>query len=144
MAFFGFIIAFFAGVQRNTGGVPNEACTLYFSNGAVLKSVPVARTKEQKAKGLSGTNEIGHGMLFTWDNAEPRVFWMRDTLVPLSIGFIDAKGTLFGVESMEPETDEYHLSMRPATDALELEVDQFQQNGLVEGVSLLKRVCKPI
>ncbi|MCK9468063.1 MAG: DUF192 domain-containing protein [Porticoccaceae bacterium] len=144
MAAVGLAIAFFAGDQKAQAVEPSEACTLHFSNGVVLESVPVARTKAQKAKGLSGTDKVGRGMLFTWEDAEPRVFWMRDTRVPLSVGFFDAEGLLFGVVDMEPETDDYHFSIKPAADALELEAGQFQQYGLIKGVRLLNRTCEPI
>lgn len=144
MAAVGLAIAFFAGDQKAQAVEPSEACTLHFSNGVVLESVPVARTKAQKAKGLSGTDKVGRGMLFTWEDAEPRVFWMRDTRVPLSVGFFDAEGLLFGVVDMEPETDDYHFSIKPAADALELEAGQFEQYGLIKGVRLLNRTCEPI
>lgn len=80
-------------------------------------------------------------MLFTWETAEPRVFWMRDTRVPLSIGFFDDTGLLFAIQDMQPETDDYHYSIKPASDALELEQGQFQAHGLREGDRLIERTC---
>jgi len=81
-------------------------------------------------------------MLFSWEAAEPRVFWMHNTHVALSVGFISADGTLFAIEDMAPDTDDYHYSAGPATDALELVQGEFAQEGLRPGSRLLRRECR--
>lgn len=83
-------------------------------------------------------------MLFTWTKAEPRVFWMRNTRVPLSIGFFDETGLLFQIEDMLPATDNRHISIKSASDALELARGQFQAHGLEKGVRLIGRTCSPL
>lgn len=119
-----------------------ERCTLYFSGNVTLTGVPVARTPEQMAHGLMFREDAGPGMLFSWPSAEQRVFWMRKTRMPLSVGFIAGDGTLFAIEDMEPETDDYHYSTGPATDALELVQGEFAQKGLSPGSRLLRRECR--
>ena len=123
---------------------PTHACTLKFSNGLVLTDIPLAKTLAQQAKGLTKRQDAGPGMLFSWDNAAQRVFWMRDTPIDLSIGFFDAQGLLFAIEDMEADTDCYHISDKPATDALELAKGQFQKLGLKTGDRLLERRCEPL
>lgn len=118
-----------------------EHCDLYFSGGVILKSVPVARSKPEQARGLSRRVDVGPGMLFSWDRAEARVIWMRDTPVPLTVAFFDADGLLFAIEDMAPNTDEYHFSGGPALDALELAQGQFSRLGLAQGSRLLRREC---
>ena len=93
------------------------------------------------AQGLMFHKDAGSGMLFSWPLAGQRVFWMRNTLIPLSVGFISADGTLFGIEDMAPETDDYHTSAEPATDALELAQGEFAQRGLIVEARLLRREC---
>lgn len=134
-------VAFAVGRQQTRAAEPGEICDLYFSNGATLTGVPVARTVAQQTRGLAKRDDVGPGMLFTWETAEPRVFWMRDTRVPLSIGFFDDTGLLFAIQDMQPETDDYHYSIKPASDALELEQGQFQVHGLREGDRLIERTC---
>lgn len=121
---------------------PTERCTLTFSGNITLADVPVATTPAQMAQGLMFRKDAGSGMLFSWPTAEQRVFWMRNTLIPLSVGFISADGTLFGIEDMAPETDDYHYSAGPATDALELAQGAFAQKGLKPGARLLGRECR--
>ncbi|WP_159097942.1 DUF192 domain-containing protein [Aminobacter sp. MSH1] len=119
-----------------------EVCDLYFSGGVVVRSVPVAKTVAAQSQGLSGRDDIGAGLLFSWPTAEPRVFWMRDTRVALTVGYFDADGVLFAQEDMEPMTDTYHFSVRPATDALELAQGDFGRLGLSVGSRLDRRECR--
>lgn len=121
---------------------PTERCTLYFSGGVTLPDVPVARTPTQMAKGLMFREHVGPGMLFSWPSAEQRVFWMHNTPTPLSVGFISADGTLLAIEDMAPNTDDYHYSPMPASDALELPRGEFAQMGLMQGSRLLRRKCR--
>ncbi|MFC0229411.1 DUF192 domain-containing protein [Serratia aquatilis] len=136
-----FTVAFSIGSHQARATQSAEKCDLHFSNGITLAGVPVVRTIEQQAKGLSKRDNVGPGMLFSWDKAEPRIFWMRDTYVPLSIGFFDHSGRLFAVEDMQPETDDRHYSIQPALDALELARGEFQKYGLKVGVRLTARTC---
>jgi uncharacterized membrane protein (UPF0127 family) len=66
---------------------------------------------------------------------------MRETRIPLTVGFFDKAGRLFEIVDMQPDTDNLHFSTRPAAAALELEQGQFQAHGLAEGVMLIKRKC---
>ena len=119
-----------------------ETCQLFFSNGALLSNVPLPVTEAEMTKGLSHRKDIGAGMLFSWKVAEPRIFWMRDTFAPLSIGFFDEAGMLFAIEDMAAETDDYHYSKLPAKDALELPLGHFQVRGLRIGDRLIGRDCR--
>lgn len=64
-----------------------------------LADTPVLRNR-----GLMGVTSLGDldGMLFAWDSAVQVSFWMKDTLIPLDIGFFDESGALFLVVSMAP------------------------------------------
>ncbi|MBD0290293.1 MAG: DUF192 domain-containing protein [Thermoleophilia bacterium] len=42
------------------------------------------------------------GMLFVWDSDTSGGFWMKDTLIPLSIAFYDARGRILRVLDMVP------------------------------------------
>lgn len=120
-----------------------ETCDLTFSNGVRLAGIPVAATVDQQSKGLSDIDDIGSGLFFVWPNSEPRAFWMQNTRVPLTVGFIAEDGTLFGIEDMAVKPNSYHLSMRPAKAALEVGRGKFSELGLPEGVQLLKQDCQP-
>ena len=138
----GFALSVLAGAgEIQPAANPTERCTLYFSGNITLTDVPVARTPAQMARGLMFRKDARSGMLFSWPEAEQRVFWMRNTLIPLSVAFISADGTLSRIEDMTPETDDYHYSAEPATDALELAQGEFAKRGLIVEARLLRREC---
>lgn len=122
----------------NTIFATNQTCDLSFSNKAVLRSIEIADTAELHAQGLSGRALAGRGMLFVWPDSENRVFWMRNTHVPLEIGFFDTKGRLFSLQRMAPNSDAHHLSGKPARFALEMSPGRFQRHGLGVGVRLMR------
>ena len=122
---------------------PASLCTLQF-DGVTLENVPQVTTRVQMERGLSGFQEVGTGMLFTWSDDVPRVFWMRDTPTPLSVAFIDAAGTVLQIEDMEPETEIMHWSTLPAREGLEMEIGDFQRLGITPGSRLIHRECKPV
>jgi hypothetical protein len=121
---------------------PLQHCTLYFSNGTVLRGIPLAITDQQQRRGLSNRDKIGPGMLFHYPQPRHLSFWMRNTRVPLSIGFFSADGTLLQIEDMQPYSDTSHVSQQLATDALELPQEEFTKWDLEVGARLVRRVCE--
>lgn len=113
-------------------------CDLSFSTGVVLRKVPVVVTPETQAQGLSKRLNVGPGMLFAWRSPMPRFFWMRNTWVPLSLGYFDAMGKLFAIQEMVQNTDTVHSSVKPALLALELPQGGFAANKLKIGDRLLR------
>jgi len=111
-------------------------CNVSFSHGVVIQNVPVARTPTEQSRGLSQRDDIGPGMLFAWESAHPVSFWMKDTFVPLSIGFFDAAGVLFSIQDMQPQSLKTHPSVLPALHALELRQGDFQRLGIALGTRL--------
>lgn len=70
----------------------------------VPKPVYVADTPELRQRGLSGVEDLPReaGMLFLFPDDTSTGFWMKDTLIPLSIAFLAADGTVLEVLDMEP------------------------------------------
>jgi len=127
-------LLWFAAAQAQSSDM--QHCDLAFSNDLVLRDVPVARTQAEQSRGLSNRDDIGPGMLFAWPDARPVSFWMKDTFVPLSIGFFDASGVLFSIQDMAPQSLKTHPSVLPALHALELKQGDFQRFGLTLGTRL--------
>ncbi len=51
--------------------------------------VELATTPEQRGIGLMGRTNITGGMLFIFEDEQQRLFWMKDTLIPLDMIFIN-------------------------------------------------------
>ena len=77
-----------------------------------------------------------HGMLFVFDQPGEYCMWMRNTRLPLSVAFLDARGTVINVEAMQPQTDDRHCARRPASYALEMTQGWFSAHGIRDGAVL--------
>jgi uncharacterized membrane protein (UPF0127 family) len=112
--------------------------TVELRAGMHLIRAELAVTAEQQATGMMfrttmGTNE---GMLFVNDDAGVRCFWMRNTLIPLSIAFLDDDGTIVNLADMQPRSDRSHCSARPVRYALEMNQGWFAKRGIQPGFKL--------
>lgn len=98
-------------------------------------SVEVADTDARRATGLMHRKTLGpdHGMLFVFPDDQPRCFWMKNTLIPLSIAFIDAQGAVVALDEMQPLSEATHCSGSNAKYALEMNRNWFRDHGVRVG-----------
>jgi len=123
---------------------PQTVCTLKF-DVATLDNVPQVTTIPHDGAGaFPASADVGPGLLFTWADDAPRVFWMKDTPTPLSVAFIDAQGVVLQIEDMEPFSEFMHWSRMPAREGLEVKQGDFQRLGIAPGSRLISRQCKSI
>jgi uncharacterized membrane protein (UPF0127 family) len=73
------------------------------------------------------------GMLFIFDELTTHCMWMKNTLIGLSVAFIDERGSIINVEDMEPQTEDSHCASRPARYALEMNRGWFAARGIKPG-----------
>jgi uncharacterized membrane protein (UPF0127 family) len=73
-------------------------------SGEVLVEVSIAETSESRQRGLMGIEEMAEdtGMVFLEEQPVQQAFWMKDTLIPLSIAFWDGDGRIQAILDMEP------------------------------------------
>ena len=76
------------------------------------------------------------GMLFLFDTSAEQCMWMKNTLLPLSVAFIDEGGTIINIEDMQPQTEDSHCAARPARFALEMAQGWFAERGIRAGTRL--------
>ncbi len=81
-------------------------------------SVEIADTDEERARGLMFRRDLpsGQGMLFIYESPQPVSFWMRNTLIPLDMIFIDARGEVRHVHPMARPLDETSVPGAPPDD----------------------------
>ena len=102
-------------------------------------TVEIADTSEKRMTGLMYRKSLGEneGMLFIFPEEEIHSFWMKNTLIPLSIAFIKEDGTILQIEDMEPETETTHPSKFPVKYALEVNKGWFKENNITSGDKIL-------
>ena len=106
---------------------------VYLKNREVWVEVP--KTPQERAQGLMGRRHLGEneGMLFIFETEDYHSFWMKNTLIPLSIAFIDREGKVVRIVDMEPLSLESHPPPRPILYALEMKKGWFSTNGIRVG-----------
>jgi uncharacterized membrane protein (UPF0127 family) len=76
------------------------------------------------------------GMVFVFDENAAHCMWMKNTLLPLSVAFIDPEGAIINIADMQPQTEQSHCAARPARYALEMNKGWFAQRGIKPGTKL--------
>ena len=139
LALVGFVGLVSLGAQAQSGPQP-KLPTTPLTIGIHVVQAELAVTPEQQATGMMfrttmGTNE---GMLFVNDDVGVRCFWMRNTLVPLSIAFLDDDGTIANIADMTPKSEQSHCPTRSVRYALEMEQGWFARRGIKPGARLVQ------
>ncbi|SHL16694.1 DUF192 domain-containing protein [Phytopseudomonas punonensis] len=107
-------------------------CQVKFPAG-VTRDLPLAATIETRTVGLSGRDDVGRGMLFTWPQDGVRELWMKDTRVALSAAFVDAGERVRKVVDMRPYSLQQHSSDEPVRYIIEVARGEFAALGVVVG-----------
>lgn len=99
---------------------------------SVLLDVEIAETPKQHEVGLMGRDSLDEdaGMVFVFFEESRGGFWMKNTLIPLSIAFYDDSGTIVDILDMEPcEADpcEIYTPSAPYFGALEVNQGAFEE-----------------
>ena len=111
----------------------------------VERCILLADSEVLRARGLMGVTDPALGgigaMLFVFDDDTTDGFWMKDTLVPLSIAFADQQGTVTSTADMEPcpvGPDPCPITRPPEPYRLAIEVPQggLARLGLVPGARI--------
>jgi uncharacterized protein len=112
--------------------------TTRLSAGIHLITAEVAANDPARARGLMFRQQLApnQGMLFVFDAKAVQCMWMRNTLIPLSVAFIEDDGSIVNIEDMQPRTESSHCSGRPVRFALEMEQGWFAKRGVKPGSRL--------
>jgi uncharacterized membrane protein (UPF0127 family) len=129
-----------SGCKARAEGQGEKKPLVIMSSGAeVPVKAEIARTENERAIGLMYRKELkdGSGMLFVFENDEILSFWMKNTLIPLSIAFIGRDGRIFEIRDMRPQDLTPVQSVNPARYALEVPRGWFSRAGIVPGDRLV-------
>ena len=98
----------------------------------------IAATSASRQTGMMQRTSMApqRGMLFVFPEVAKHCMWMRNTLLPLSVAFLDEKGKIINIEEMQPQSDANHCSTKPARYALEMNPGWFKSRGLGAGFGI--------
>ena len=117
---------------------PQQLPTTALRIGQHRIQAQMAVNGEQRQIGLMHRKDMPQheGMLFVFEQAERQCFWMRNTLLPLSIAFLADDGTIVNIADMQPLDESSHCSTKPVRYALEMNQGWFAKRGLKAGRKL--------
>jgi uncharacterized membrane protein (UPF0127 family) len=105
-------------------------------------NIEVAKTDQERQKGLMNRTSLkpNDGMLFIFDTEQILSFWMKNTLIPLSIAYVNSECVIIDIQDMLPETNQHNLksyiSKKPAKYAIETNIGWFKKNNLNVGAKI--------
>ena len=98
-------------------------------------SIEIATTPNQLSRGLGGRTELCQncGMLFVFPSPQILQFWMKDTLIPLDMIFIDQNNKIVNIVTATVGDFSIKKSIYPALYCLELNANRSKELNLKTG-----------
>jgi uncharacterized protein len=106
--------------------------------GIYVIQAEVASTTATRSQGLMQRKAMaqGAGMVFLFDEPDLHCMWMKNTLIPLSVAFIDEGGDVVNIADMQPLDETSHCALRPVRFALEMNQGWFKKRGIAPGTHI--------
>jgi uncharacterized protein len=117
---------------------PQKLPQIRLNAGIHVINAELATTPEEREIGLMNrpAMEANDGMLFVFERPGQQCFWMKNTLIPLSVAFLADDGTIVNLDDMQPQTLDGHCSARPVRFVLEMNKGWFTRRGIKPGSKL--------
>jgi uncharacterized membrane protein (UPF0127 family) len=117
---------------------PNEFPRIKLTLGMYVIDAAVAANDADREQGLMYRTQLApnEGMLFVFGENAVHCFWMKNTLIPLSIAFIRADGTITDIDEMDAETTNNHCPRNNGVFALEMPKGWFTAKGIKPGMKI--------
>jgi uncharacterized protein len=114
-------------------GSPQERISLKL--GSETFTVEVARSAEQREKGLMGRSRLPEreGMIFVFERDQGLAFWMKNTTIPLSVAYISSDGEVKEIHDLAPLSLSPVESIHAVRYALEVSKGTFERLGINPG-----------
>jgi uncharacterized membrane protein (UPF0127 family) len=128
------LVSGFGSALAQQSGLP----TIKLNAGIHMIQAEVASTMATRAQGLMQRKAMaqGAGMLFLFDEPAVHCMWMKNTLIPLSVAFVDERGEIVNIADMQPLDETSHCASRPVRFALEMNQGWFKKRGIGPGARI--------
>ena len=106
--------------------------------GMFVIDAAVAANDPDREQGIMYRTQLApnEGMLFVFNEQAVHCFWMKNTLIPLSIAFMRADGTITDIDEMQAETTNNHCPRNNGVYALEMSKGWFSAKGIRPGMKI--------
>jgi uncharacterized protein len=117
---------------------PQKLAQVRLTAGIHNINAELASTPPQREIGLMFRSVMpaNDGMLFIFERPGQQCFWMKNTLIPLSVAFIGDDGSVVNIDDMKPQTLDSHCSAKPVRFVLEMNEGWFAKRGIKAGSRL--------
>jgi uncharacterized membrane protein (UPF0127 family) len=141
----GLLMALAAGFAAAQTEPQPKLATVPLAAGMHAITAEVARTDDQRQMGLMLRRQMAphEGMLFVFDDLAVHCFWMKNTLLPLSIAFLADDGRIVDIVDMTPKSEASNCPSRPVRYALEMNKGWFAQRAIKPGFRLTGEPFRP-
>ena len=107
----------------------------------------VANTEATRQVGMMFRQKMGKqdGMLFVFPEIAYHAMWMRNTLIPLSVAYMNERGVIVSIHEMQALSEAVHQAAGPVRYALEMNAGWFGSNKINVGDTIkgLDKAPKP-
>ena len=132
-------------LSANTNSTINTASLQEVQIGEKKISVELATTRDEIKKGLMGKTFLdeNHGMLFIFSEQRILTFWMKNTVIPLDLIYIDVNGIITDIHTMFPENNvpdnllKLYKSSMPVKYALEINAGLTKTYNITTGMKVI-------
>ena len=133
-----FILTLLTCVGAAAQSGPQKLPSIRLNAGIHNIQAEVAQSPEERSTGLMFRETMGanEGMLFAFEQPAQQCFWMKNTLLPLSIAFVADDGSIVNIDRMKPQTLDSHCSTKPVRFVLEMNDGWFEKRGIKPGAKL--------
>jgi uncharacterized protein len=135
---FALLLALVSAAATLAQEAPQKLPAIQLTAGMHLIRAELAQSPDQRSIGLMHRKSMGanEGMLFVFEQSGQQCFWMKNTLIPLSIAFLADDGNVVNIEDMKPQSLDSHCSKKPVRFVLEMNEGWFAKRGIKPGSAL--------
>ena len=122
--------------ENPNGGQPQSLRTVTLHVGKADLTTEIAATSQEEETGLMYRPKLGdnNGMIFLLPTVSTATFWMKNTLIPLSVAYIDKDGVILEIHDMKAlDTSITRSESDKVAYALETNLHWFALNGIKPG-----------
>lgn len=136
LSLFGFLFPLFLlFVIGGLAGCEAKLKTFELDLGGTVFTVEIADTSESRTQGLMNRKSLPEnaGMLFVFERDDHYSFWMKNTVIPLSLAFISRSGEIKEIHDLTPGSLRPVQSEYAVRFALEVNRGVFEKHGIKPG-----------